>query len=436
LNHNNKKAPKIFFAWWTVIITGIFSGLGHGFYIYGISVFFKDLAMELGLSRAVTSFAAGIGRLQGGISSPLTGWLADRYGPRWVIVAGVLMVGFGMILMNFITGVGSYIIAWGVLTGIGLNIGLTIAVDKALNDWFIEKRGMAQGTKFGLIGVAGVVLVPIVTWLVTWQGWRITCLLWGIMMLAGIPLIAVFVKQKRPEYYGMLPDGARADADSTADSGDLVKKGVAYASSFQEEEFTLKQALKTRAYWMLTITQCTQMTITGGAIIHIIPYLTDIGIDRTSAGSMMGLLVFFTIPARFLGGVFSDRVGKAHIHHLLACAFILQTAAFGALIVGRSVASLYLFLVLFGFSSGAYIPIYLIVMGRYFGRKAFGSIIGSSNAIRAPLALAAPVFTGWVYDTVGSYLPAFIFFVVAAALSSLIAFLIRPPEWPQSSLSR
>ena len=402
------------------------SGLGHGFYGFGISVFFKDLALELGLSRALTSVAAGIGRLEGGITSPLTGWLADRYGPRWVIFTGILVAGMGMVLMNFITTVGAYIIAWGVLTGVGLNIGLTVAVDKTLNDWFVNKRGLAQGTKFALIGVGGVMVLPIVTWLVAWQGWRMTCLIWAVILLAGAPFTLIFVKQKRPEFYGMLPDGAQRESDGR----DMIKQGEDYASSFKEREQTFRQAVKTQAYWILTTSFGIQTIIYGGLIVHMIPFLTDMGIERTVAGSLMGIMVFFTIPSRFLGGVIADRVGKGRLSWLLAGAFFLQLGGITALLIGRSMASLYIFLILFGFSSGACTPLYILSFGRYFGRKAFGSIMGSSLAIRAPLSLVAPVFTGWVYDTFGNYTPALTLFAVLSGIAALLACLARPAERP------
>ena len=426
MNYRVGRSPKVFFGWWTVLFTGIISGLGHGFYGFGMSVFFKDLAMELGLSRALTSVAAGIGRLEGGITSPLTGWLADRYGPRWVIFTGVLVAGIGMVLMNFITTIGAYIIAWGVLTGVGLNIGLTIAVDKTLNDWFVSKRGLAQGTKFALIGLGGVIVLPVVTWLVTWQGWRMTCLIWGVVLFAGSPLTLIFVKQKRPEYYGMLPDGAQRESDGR----DMIKQGEDYASSFKEREHTFKQAVKTQAYWLLTTSFGIQSIIYGGLIVHMIPFLTDMGIERTIAGRMMGMMVFFTIPSRFLGGLIVDRIGKGRLSLLLAGAFFLQAAGIIALLIDRSMTSLYVFLILFGLSSGASTPLYILMIGRYFGRKAFGSILGSSLAIRAPLSLVAPVFTGWVYDTFGNYTPAFTLFAALSAIAALLACLARPAELP------
>ena len=203
----------LFFGWWTVLVTGIVSGLGHGFYFYGISIFFKDIASAFGISRAVTSSAAGIGRLEGGITSPLVGWLSDKYGPRWVICSGIFFVGVGLVLMNFIGSVASYIMVWGVMVGVGLNIGLTVAVDKAISDWFIHKRGFALGTKFALMGLGGILLIPLVTALVAAYGWRLTCLIWGCLILSCAPVTFFFVRQKRPEYYGFLPDGIEMDMD-------------------------------------------------------------------------------------------------------------------------------------------------------------------------------------------------------------------------------
>ena len=72
-----RTSPKIFFGWWTVWVIGVMAGLGQGFYQYGISVFFKPIATSLGLSRGIASLATGVGRLEGGLEAPLTGWLSD-----------------------------------------------------------------------------------------------------------------------------------------------------------------------------------------------------------------------------------------------------------------------------------------------------------------------------------------------------------------------
>ena len=213
----NSSKPRMFSGWWSVLFIGVVSGLGHGFNIYGISVFFKDIASELELNRAYTSLAAGIGRLEGGITSPLVGWLSDKFGPRWIVVIGTFIAAIGMILMCFISQVWHYYVAWGVLIGLGLNIGLTVACDKMINDWFIKRRGLAQGIKFALIGVFGIVILQAITWLNDVKDWRFTCFVWGFIMLASLPLAYFLIKPHRPEYYGLLPDGAQLESDAEKD---------------------------------------------------------------------------------------------------------------------------------------------------------------------------------------------------------------------------
>jgi MFS family permease len=428
LKIKTKKSSTIFFGWWTVLVTGVISGLGNGFYQYGISVFFKDLAAELELNRAVTSLGAGIGRLQSGITSPLIGCLVDKYGPKWVIFTGICLSGIGMILMNFVNCLWQYIIVWGIFIGVGLIIGLTVAVDKALNDWFILKRGLAQGTKFALIGVGSVIVLPVVTLLVTSFGWRITCLIWGCLMLACSPLALIFVKQRRPEYYGLLPDGDLQVGLNQEDSTQPPENKTVEFLENKNSEFSFKQAVKTQAYWLLAFAFGVQMLIIGGINVHIIPLLTDIGFDRATAGILMTMMIFFTIPSRFLGGVLSDMVGKKNQNYLLAGGFLIQTLGFSVFLLSKSAFSVYIFLGLYGFSSGASTPLFILILGSYFGRKAFGSIFGSSMAICAPISLFAPVFSGWVYDRTGNYTTALIFFTVCGALAVLLTYLVRPVE--------
>jgi MFS family permease len=424
-----KSHPRVFFGWWTTLVTGIITGLGFGFFFYGISVFFKDLAAELAVNRAVTATAASIGRLEGGIMYAVSGWLADRLGPKWVIVIGIAIMVAGLIMMSFISSVGGYLIAWGVLTGIGFYVGLTVANDQALTNWFIRKRGLAQGIKHGLIGMCGVVILPVVNWLVTTYEWRTTCLIWSIVMLTGIPLTIIFVRQKRPEYYGLFPDGVRLEPGAEKDTRALIERGVEYASSFQETEFSFRQAVRTPTYWMIASAFGLHTIVIGGFVIHTIPFLTDIGFEQTVASGMMGLMIFFTIPARFLGGFLVDHVQKKHLQYLVAGTFLLQAASIGIFLLSRNTASVYALLVLYGFSSGASIPLLIVIIGRYFGRKDYGSIIGCCMMFQA-VSTVGPIFSGWIYDTYGDYTIAFATLTAIALCSTLIMCLVRAPRLP------
>jgi MFS family permease len=338
LVETRKHSPKVFFGWWIVVVTGVLSGLGHGLYSYGMSALFKPLSAELGLNRAVTSAATGIGWLNHDISSPITGWACDRFGPRWFIAIGVFIIGVGLTLMNFVTSAWSYYIVWGILISSGINLALTVSVDKTLTNWFIRKRGLAQGIKFGLLGLVSVIIVPVVSWLVVIVGWRMTCVIFSVLMYIGTPFAWYFVKQKRPEYYGMMPDGAGMGGDSVEDIEALVERGMEYATMHEETEFTLRQAMKTSTYWMLIVGQAVQ-TIGFGFIIHVIPFLTDMGIPSTVAGGMMGLMVFFTVPSRFFSGLIADRFEKRYLHFLLVSSFFFQAAGFISFLLHKSLFS-------------------------------------------------------------------------------------------------
>jgi len=425
-----KSKSRIFFGWWIVLVTGILSGLGLGFYIYGFSALFKPIASELGFSRAITSVAAGIGIMVGSLSAPLTGWIVDKFGPRWVTFAGVLIIGIGLTIMNFIISVWGYYLVWGLMMGTGVHLGLTIAVDKTLTNWFVRKRGLAMGIKFALIGLISAVVLPTVSWLASMMGWRMACLTWAAIMFAGAPLALAFVRQKRPEYYGLLPDGAEVDPNLEETTESMSERGIAYASSFQETEFTFRQAVKTWAYWILTGTYGAQLFIMGGFTTHCIPFLTDMSIDPTWAGGMMGIMVIFTIPSRFISGYLADRVSKDRLKLLLALPFVLQAIGIGAIQISQTTIMVYVLLILYGLGHGSPTPLIIVMMGRYFGRKAYGSIYGTSMLFLSPVALFAPIFSGWLYDTTGSYMIAFIIFVLLSIFAVVLLCLIRPPKLP------
>ena len=347
-----------------------------------------------------------------------------------MVISGICFMGTGLVLMNFITSPLTFYIAWGVLIGTAHGFGFAIAIDKMLTDWFISKRGLAIGLRFALMGIVGAIILPLISWLITAQGWRITCLIWAGVIFACIPFALYFVRQRRPEYYGLLPDGARLEASTDADREGMIARGVEYAAGFQETEFTLREAMRTPSYWILTVALILFRAVIGGFYIHCIPFLTDMGIDPVVAGSMMAMMVFFTIPSRFLGGAIVDRVSKEHLKFLMAGAFVSMGIGIAAFLLIQTTATVYILLILFGLGSGSFIPLDIVIRGRYFGRNAYGSIQGTSTIFAAPITFFAPVFTGWVYDVTGSYMNAFVIFAVIATFTAFILCLMRAPKLP------
>ena len=134
--------PKIFFGWWTAITGGLIGFLGAGYYQYGYSAFFKPISSELGFNRQTTSYPSSIGRLEGGLEAPVAGWIADKYGPRWIAVFGVFMFGLSLFLMQYVNSIWALILVWGVMLGTSSNLYST-PINAALANWFVKKRGLA-----------------------------------------------------------------------------------------------------------------------------------------------------------------------------------------------------------------------------------------------------------------------------------------------------
>ena len=415
------------------MFTGVLTGLGHGFILQGFSAVFKPMASELGLSRAATSAAVGIRSLNLGIMAALTGWLTDKFGPKWVMTVGIVIICSGFVMMANVHSLWAYYVAWGVIIGTGNTLALTIAPDKSLTDWFSAKRGQALAIRFVLISIFSALSLPIITWIVAAYGWRSSCLVWAVLMAATLPLVATIIKQKRPEFYGFRPDGA--PTLSTTDACGACEqpstgKGTVPENENNEEEFSLKYAMRTQAFWVIIAANSTGMVVHTGFNLHCIPFITDTGVDPLVAGSMMGMMVFFSIPSRFLGGMIADRLEKESLKFLLATAFLFQCLGIVIFLMNQGIISIYILLILFGLGNGATRMLQSILFGRYFGRKAFASIAGTSLLFETPGNIFSPIYAGWIFDRTGSYTIAFGLFALLAGFAAILICFVRTPHLP------
>ena len=425
-----RRFPRIFSGWWTVLTSGILMLWGFGYYEYGFSALFKPIALELGFSRAATSAAVGIGTLEGGFQAPLAGWITDRFGPKWIVFLGVFLMGLGLTLMSLIDSLWAYYIVWGVVLGTGANISLMTPLNAAVANWFVKKRGLALSITLVLSGLSGVLVLPLIAWLIVANGWRVTCSIGGLVMwLVGLPLVWFFMKSHRPEYYGLLPDGASVEKEAD-DARQMIDRGVEYAAEVEEVEFTLRQAMRTPAYWLLILVGAGHGLVGIAFATHSIPFLTDRGIEPLDAATIMAMLVLVSIPARFISGFLSDRIKTQHLRFLMGGAFLLQAVGFVAFLLNQTMVMIYAFYVLYGIGMGTVFTLGPIMRGRYFGRKAFGSIIGSSHVFVTPVAVVAPIYAGWIYDTTGSYITAFTLFAGLLTFSAVLMCLTQPPKPP------
>lgn len=422
----------MFPGWWLVLTGGFLALWGFGYQAYGFSALFKPISQELGLSRTATTIPASIGRLEGGFIAPVAGWLTDRFGPKWLILLGTALVGICFSLMSLVHSFWAFLVVWGVFLAIGIDLALMVPLQAAIARWFVRRRGLAGGIQVLFSGLSGVLVLPLVAWLITVVGWRMTCLIGGVvMLLVGVPMVWFFVRQHPPERYGMLPDGASAEE---VEGMDMVEKGRRYAEETSEYDFSFSRALRTPAFWLLLLSGACHNLAAPVVNIHSVPFLTDNGVDPVRAAQMLSLMVVVSIPARFVGSFLIDRVRKEHFRFLIFGAYSLQALGFVSFLLHQTVAMVYIWFVLYGIGFGIGFGLMMPVRVRFFGRRSIGSIMGIGQAIMLPVGIIAPIWAGWVFDRTGSYLLAFKVVAGLLTFGSLLALFIRPPEVPEQKV--
>ncbi|MEE8174900.1 MAG: MFS transporter [Dehalococcoidia bacterium] len=392
---------------------------GAGAFFYGFTAFFNPIKDEFGWGATVTSVAFALRSMESGLADIFVGFLVDRFGPRRLMLIGILIMGAGFIALGFIGSLWSFYAAVA-----GIAIGLSCCVGPvgvaAVANWFVRKRGRALGFLVAGAGVGGL-LVPLIRWSIDLSDWRFTAILLGLATWAlGIPLTMVL--RHKPEQYGYLPDGDRP--------GEVVPETAAQRRGQGGYEFSVKEALRTRSFWFLAMAYATAFTALMAVTPHIMPYLTsdDVGLSDGTAAFMVTLMTVSSIAGRLGFGWLGDYFPKRYI---IAGCFFVQALAVLFFAYSGSLWQVLLFVFVFGPAYGGSIPLRAAVQGDYFGRKSFGSIFGIMAAIGTLLGMMSPILAGAMFDVTGSYRIAWVILGLVAVAAVPLILLARPPGPPQ-----
>lgn len=405
----------IFYGYWVLLACTILHAIGAGEFYYGFSVFYTPILLEFGWSRAVTSGAFSLSRLEGGLEGPFVGWLVDRVGARKLMFFGVFLTALGFFAMTYVDSVPLLYLVYGGLLSLGYNTGFMDAMTALINQWFIRKRGRAMSVYTMAAGVGGAVIVPILAQSIAGFGWRTTAVICGVSYIViGLPLI-YFVKN-RPEDMGLLPDGVE---ETLGEAVEDVLEGV------EEVDYSVREALRSRTFWTLMLGEVFRSFLLGSVVLHQIPYLVSLGVSEGTAATILGLMIALSIPGRLVFGSLGDFYSKGR---LLALAMVLQAVGIFVFSQATGVVHAYAFVVIYGIAYGGAIPLLYAYRGELFGRKRFASISGLAAPFRMIGSVVGPIFAGYVYDVYGDYRLAFYVFTVLALMAAVTFFLVRPVE--------
>jgi MFS family permease len=395
----------------SVVITPIFQGLG---------AFFVSLERHFGWSRTTLSGAFSLSRAEGAILGPLEGYLIDNLGSRMAVLIGLTILGAGFIALSFTDSILWFYISF-LIVFAGAGIGGFMPLIAVINNWFIKKRTRAMA--IGMTGInLGGLLVPVLTFAIVSIGWRTTALYLGIGILILVVPIAYAIRN-RPEDYGLRPDGIQEDPAETNSISNHTYDDI------EEFDFTVKQAIKTKAFWAITaahgFSAVSAVTIT----VHIIPALTDMGLSLQAAGLIVSIYTSVGVVFQLIGGYIGDKFHKPKI-----IAVFVSIQAFGMLFaaLAPNITGALLFAVLYGAGFGGRIPLLTSIRGEYFGRKNFATIFGVSQVPMNIATMLAPIMAGIFFDSLGNYFIPFLGLAILNFIGAVAILSASKPVHPSS----
>ena len=415
---------RIFYGWGIVGVSVLVSFAQVPMYGPVLSVFVNPIHQDMGWSHFEISAAFTAGSLFGSLLSSIVGGQLDRYGARAaVVVAGMIVTGalVGLALMQEVWQF------WG-LFGVGRTaalVGINLGTSVAVGNWFVRKRGRA--ISFLGIGLrSGQALMPVVliTPIIIAYSWRHAYMVLAVVTFVLIVVPAWLFIRRRPEDFGLLPDGDAPDVAPTAtgDSRPVVQD--------VEESFTLQEARKTMAFWLITIAVMMVVFAQTSVNLHAVASVIDRGVSESLSGAFVFIIMGTAALSAYGWGALMDRI---HVRWVTAVATIFSGAAMVVIIFADNLPLAITFAVLFGLGTGGWTLAQTLLFANYFGRRHLGAIRGLSQVLSGPLGAAGPFLAGGIRTYTGSYELSFIIFFVALVVVFLALVLARPPRRRQPS---
>ncbi len=417
---------KLYFGWWIVVISGIFHGLAGGLYHTGLSVYFLQLTREFNISHAKLSVAFALRSLEGGVEGPVIGFLTDRLGPRLVNIFGVLIGGLGFILLASASSYVMFVVILLLLVTVGFSMQ-SAAFIVAIVRWFRRRLGLAMSLSSSGSAIGGFLLTPAVAWVVLTQGWRRAAAVSGLLALVvGLPFALIVRDPRKGETVrdeSPLPTTSAGSPPDTA-AGHAANAGGTEKNTSFLIDFTIREALRTRTYWLLAVAIGLRLSAKSALTVHIVPIMVSGGVSEGVAGILVAIMSLVRLPTMIGAGLLGDRWSRSKVASL---SMIIGAVTAATVVWGPSgLMSGVLFAVLFAGAQSSDSMTWALV-GQYFGRKNFGSLRGGVTLIQSLMSSGGPIAAGWVYDNTGSYNQALVGIGIAYSISAIVFWALRTP---------
>jgi len=366
-----------------------------GVALWGLPFYYDFMVQQFGWTRAQVTSGNALSKLVvGPIFGFLAGWVVDRFGPRRVMMIGILMAGAALVGLGSISGIGMFYFFY-FLNAVGYVCGGPLPNQVLLTQWFDRSRGKAMGFAYIGIGVGGATVPWISHILVQHFGWQTALRILGLLIVVVSFPLALLVKE--------LP-GARA-----------ISGSVTYQSP--------KAAFKQASFYLLTLgSMCSVAAISGTQQNLKLLLSLDRHFTQRDAASVLSMVLACSIVGRLLMGWLADRFSKKYV---MLLTYLLVAAGIPLMFLGTTRLVLYGSAVIFGIGLGGDYMIVPLMTAEIFGIEILGRLLGVILTAGGIAEAAAPWVIGRFRDATGNY-SASCFVLVVVALLGAIAVLGLP----------
>jgi MFS family permease len=408
----------LYYGWGVASVSMVLSFATVQLYGPVLSVFVKPINEDMGWSFTQISLAFTIGSFLGSMFTAAIGRLLDQRGARMVTTASAMFVAAMMLGLAFMQSPWQMWIFFGLGRGVsiaGIQLGATVAVA----NWFVVKRGRASsmgafGQRFGQ-AVVPLMLLPIIIGL----SWRHAygALAVSTLVLAALP--AYLFLRRRPEDYGLLPDGASEGSRDTP-----VRPREAARAAADAAPWTVREAMRTRAFWLLILTMATISFAQTSTNLHAAASFQEKGISFAASATIVFVFAMSSAISTFPWGWLIDRL---HIRYVMMVSSAMYVASMFLIVNADTYAGAVVFGIVFGTAAGAWTLAFRVLIPNYFGRRSTGAIRGATAPITAFFGPVGPLMAGFIRDQTGNFDLAFTIFAGVFAVAFVAMALARPP---------
>jgi MFS family permease len=355
--------------------------------VYSFGAFFEPMAREFHTGQGLTSglFAVtafcyfGLGAVSGAV--------ADRVGPRRVVLFGAVAMTAGLALTALAPAFWIGCVTYGLGVGVGTACGYVPMV-AAVGGWFERRRSLAIGVAVSGIGAGTLLVPPLAALLIEHLGWRQAYL---AMAAASLVLLVAC---------GLAAAAPPAPAAAAQGLGHVVR---------------------TRSFALLYATGLFSGFALFLALVHLVPYALQMGSPALSAAGLVSVIGVGSVAGRLLLGGVADRLGPVNAFRLSMAILLLSYLVW---LVAPGYGVLAGFALVLGLGYGGWVALTPSVMAALFGAEGLGGSVGALYTSAGIGALLGPPFAGFVVDVTGGYRPAIVSAILLAAASVLLAGLL------------